>query len=572
MDHLCKLPNDAARWKALNTRAFTLHATYERILDRVNQGNKESQQLVQRSLCWLSCFKEQLTSLALCEAVSIEFGDTTLNRSAVPDEQEILRLCSGLVRRSASGDSLELAHFTVKQFLTMGIDALDTKYRFYRINSDFVDIELARTCLDYLSFDSFGFWNSDRFEPFAFHQYAVRYCTAYSTYEPIFQQVHKRSEEVQQLVQRSHEKLVQTLLHEGADVNAQSGLCGNALQAASSRCYDEVVQMLLDNRVDASAVRRNGPATPVIFEGCEDANSDSDESASIASSTWSGLSKSSASSQASNDDTLAAALDEIIMVFTNDKDLQGLFVEAISKYGGEKVVRNGVRLFNRLGRRLVVAASTPMEKEAAKILLSRRNDRSIVGRIAQILTPVSSKEDRQEQLKKFQDQKVTKQVILENYLRNKTEAPAIVLPIEARSLSLNRTSYDEGDSEGSNESDDREEEKQQPLSWEVETLKEFLRTSDAFARFKEEFQDFISPFSSQAMWTKKLWDSGNLVRFESPSMVPALTKFDKFKLAIEQKIGMPIIWWPLKQPRNNLPSSKVRIIWVCVSSKSDLFQ
>ena len=577
MDILCELPNDAARRNALNTPPFTLHATYERILDRVNQGNKESQQLVQRSLRWLSCSKEQLTSLALCEAVSIELGDTTLNRSAVPDEQEILRACSSLVRRSASGNSIELAHFTVKQFLAIGIDPLDIEYNNYRINSEFDDVELAKTCLTYLSFDDFGSWNHDslkssydRFEPFAFHQFAVRYCTGYPTYEPILQRVNQYSE-VQYLVQRCHERLVRTLLDGGADVNAQRGPYGNALQAASSRGHDEVVQMLLDKGVDINAVRHDDPATPLIFKDCEDLDSDSDGSASIASSTWSGLSKSSASSQTSNHDTLAAALDEVMMVFTNDKDIQRLFVEAISKYGREKVVRNGVRLFKRLGQRLVVAASTPMEKEAAKILLSRRNDRSIVGNIAQVLTPVSSKEDRHEQLKQFQDQNVTKQQILENYLRNETGTPAVVLPTVAGLLSLSKNSYDEGDSDGSNESEDREEEKQQPLSWKVEALKEFLRTSDAFVRFKEELEDFIRPFSGQALWTKTLWDCGEPVRFENSSMVPPLSKLDKFKLAIEQKLGMPLIWWPLKQPRKYLPSSKVRIIWTCVSSKSDPF-
>ena len=36
------------------------------------------------------------------------------------------------------------------------------------------------------------------------------------------------------------------LLDKGADVNAQGGRCGNALQAASYESCDKVVQMLLD--------------------------------------------------------------------------------------------------------------------------------------------------------------------------------------------------------------------------------------------------------------------------------------------------------------------------------------
>ena len=39
--------------------------------------------------------------------------------------------------------------------------------------------------------------------------------------------------------------MVQMLLDKGTDVNAQGGEYGNALQAASSRGHDQVVQMLL---------------------------------------------------------------------------------------------------------------------------------------------------------------------------------------------------------------------------------------------------------------------------------------------------------------------------------------
>ena len=182
MDHLCLLPNDAARRRALNTLPPTLNATYERILQRINKSNKEVQQLVQRSLRWLLCSKEPLSSLALCEAISIETGDTTLDRTAVPDESEIFRWCSSLVRRSASGKSLELGHFTVKEFLTTGTDLLDSEYGVYRFSPEIDDAELAETCLTYLSFENFGSGSRDstyfsykRWENFEFRHYAVRH-------------------------------------------------------------------------------------------------------------------------------------------------------------------------------------------------------------------------------------------------------------------------------------------------------------------------------------------------------------------------------------------------------------
>ncbi len=181
MDHLCELPNDATRRKALNTLPPTLHATYERILLRVNERSKEVQQLVQRSLRWLVCSKSPLSSSALCEAISISPGDTTLDRTAISGEDEVLRWCSSLVRRSASGESLELAHFTVKEFLTTGIDSLDTEFGAYHFGPDIDDEELAEICLTYLSFKEFAHGGKisedsfhERMEKFAFRLYAVR--------------------------------------------------------------------------------------------------------------------------------------------------------------------------------------------------------------------------------------------------------------------------------------------------------------------------------------------------------------------------------------------------------------
>ena len=117
MDYLCELTSDAARRKALKSLPPTLNATYERILRRVNSCSRDVQELVQRSLKWIVHSQTPISTAALCQAVSINRGDTALDYHAVPDESEILRRCGSLLRKSASGSALELAHFTVKEFL-----------------------------------------------------------------------------------------------------------------------------------------------------------------------------------------------------------------------------------------------------------------------------------------------------------------------------------------------------------------------------------------------------------------------------------------------------------------------
>ena len=157
MDYLCELPNDAARRKALDCLPPDLNSTYERILNRVNQSNRETQKLVRRALRWIANTHafDHFTCQALCEAVSVDLGSTRRNPEAVPDEFEILHWCSSLVRRSAIGERLELAHFTVKEFLQQIDSSRDVSIAAYRIDYETDNIILGKVCLTYLNFEDF---------------------------------------------------------------------------------------------------------------------------------------------------------------------------------------------------------------------------------------------------------------------------------------------------------------------------------------------------------------------------------------------------------------------------------
>lgn len=159
MDYLCELPSDADRRRALTSLPPDLNTTYERILRRINQKNERQQLLVQRTLHWLidsDCHAPAPAIDELCVAVAINDGDVDLDPEAQPDEEEILRCCSSLIRQSASGDRLELAHFTVEEYLT-SIDVKTapdlSRYKCVARNQD---LYKAKTCLIYLNTLAFG--------------------------------------------------------------------------------------------------------------------------------------------------------------------------------------------------------------------------------------------------------------------------------------------------------------------------------------------------------------------------------------------------------------------------------
>ena len=180
IDYLCQLPDNRERCLALETLPPDLKSTYERILSRVDETNIHIRALVQRTLRWLIVAKEKLTISALREALSMKDGTQKLDRDAVPDEFVLLRSCSSLVRKSTSGQELELAHFTVKEFL-LGIDR-DSDFATYRVNVEQSEVELGKACLTHLTlqdFDSKVSWSREaqlkRYQEYAFRHYAVKY-------------------------------------------------------------------------------------------------------------------------------------------------------------------------------------------------------------------------------------------------------------------------------------------------------------------------------------------------------------------------------------------------------------
>jgi hypothetical protein len=148
-------------------------------LDRVNASNSDTQQLVQRVLTWIVCSKEPLSTIELLEAVSISEGDAELDFEAMPDEEGILKWCSSLVRRTPDGNRLELAHFTVEEFL-LAIDGNEPNnpYGRYRISPTEQDLSLAKLRLTYLEFEDFDDkeWSgkdelNEFIEEYSFYQY-----------------------------------------------------------------------------------------------------------------------------------------------------------------------------------------------------------------------------------------------------------------------------------------------------------------------------------------------------------------------------------------------------------------
>ncbi|KAI9705242.1 MAG: hypothetical protein M1820_005240 [Bogoriella megaspora] len=172
IDYLCELSSDKERRDALDSLPPTLIATYERILARVNDRGEKVQNLVRKSLLWLAhaqydidglySWKLPVTTakmkmeLAFREALSVGEDTTDMDVDDVIDLQAISKHCGSLVRRSQSAPAaLELAHFTVEEFLR-GISVDDISFAKYRLDKHVASEEIAKTCLRYLNLETFS--------------------------------------------------------------------------------------------------------------------------------------------------------------------------------------------------------------------------------------------------------------------------------------------------------------------------------------------------------------------------------------------------------------------------------
>ena len=160
MDYLCECSNDTDRREALTKLPPDLPSSYERILERVNRSqNKGNRTLVVKALHWISYahdkhyYGDPFTNKHLLQALAVHEGDDDFDSGRVTTEERLLYWCSSLVRKNHASGLIELAHFTVEEFL-IAIDPLGSPLLVqYRLSGD--HSILAMACLGILRCETF---------------------------------------------------------------------------------------------------------------------------------------------------------------------------------------------------------------------------------------------------------------------------------------------------------------------------------------------------------------------------------------------------------------------------------
>jgi ankyrin repeat protein len=283
--------------KSLETLPRTLDQTYDRILCAISE---EYSEYAMRILQWLTFPARPLSVEEVAEVVAIDVAcDPAFNRDKVlEDPLEALNICSSLVTITTNEAEagwrpaqrrLVLAHYSVQEYLLS--DRIKRgQAKQYSMQEEECQNTIAKSCLKYLTQFQQPLSN-EALETFALARYAANFWSDH------LQKTGDNKEELSRIVVNllspgSPAYLVwihladpdltlglwfgvirqnglalplyyaallglsivaRMLLDRNADVNAQGGQHGNALQAASYKGYKQVVKMLLDKGADINA-------------------------------------------------------------------------------------------------------------------------------------------------------------------------------------------------------------------------------------------------------------------------------------------------------------------------------
>ncbi|KAK2805838.1 hypothetical protein FQN51_008612 [Onygenales sp. PD_10] len=117
---------------------------YEIAMGRIEGHIDEQVKLAKQTLTWIVCAKRPLSAKAIQHALAVEIGESRFDPDNMPDIDEAISLCVGLVTRDKKSDVVRLVHYTTQEYFER------TRDRWLPEGHQYI----ATTCLTYLAFDA----------------------------------------------------------------------------------------------------------------------------------------------------------------------------------------------------------------------------------------------------------------------------------------------------------------------------------------------------------------------------------------------------------------------------------
>ncbi|KAL2060787.1 hypothetical protein VTL71DRAFT_8839 [Oculimacula yallundae] len=129
----------------LPTGSKAYDRAYNNAMERIEGQVADQEELAKQVLSWVTCAKRQLTTSELQHALAVEVGEPELDKDNLPQIDDMVSMCAGLVTVDKESGVIRLVHYTTQDFFT----------RTWKQWFPNAETDITMICSTYLSFKVF---------------------------------------------------------------------------------------------------------------------------------------------------------------------------------------------------------------------------------------------------------------------------------------------------------------------------------------------------------------------------------------------------------------------------------
>ncbi|KAL8668528.1 MAG: hypothetical protein Q9168_006848 [Polycauliona sp. 1 TL-2023] len=123
-----------------------LDEAYNSALDRIQGQLPGDTALAKNVLSWITYARRPLSTLELSHALAVNIGDSELDTDNIPEVEDMISVCAGLVTVDEESNIIRLVHYTTQEYFERTRDTWNPE----------AQKDIASVCLTYLSFRCFA--------------------------------------------------------------------------------------------------------------------------------------------------------------------------------------------------------------------------------------------------------------------------------------------------------------------------------------------------------------------------------------------------------------------------------
>ena len=102
--------------KSLPTSSQAYSYAYKDAMERIEAQDADSQELAEHVLSWIIYAKRQLITAELQHALAVEVNKPELNKENLPQIEDMVSVCAGLVTVDVESNIIRLVHYTTQEY------------------------------------------------------------------------------------------------------------------------------------------------------------------------------------------------------------------------------------------------------------------------------------------------------------------------------------------------------------------------------------------------------------------------------------------------------------------------